>query len=60
MVEIGEEAAKNNWHIFEHEIPYSRGFPKMMRGDYSHQGNARKFQRFADEFFDRIGLNKDD
>lgn len=54
--EIRAEADKNGWHVFENEIPFSRGFPKMMRGDYSYLGNAKKFNRFADEFFNRIGL----
>ena len=31
-----------------------RGFPKMMRGDYSHIGNAQKFVEFSDEFFESI------
>lgn len=52
--EIREEAAKNGWHVFEREIPLSRGFPKMMRGDFTHLGNAYKFRSFAREFFDRL------
>ncbi len=51
MREIREEAQKNRWHIFSNEIPHSRGFPKMMRGDYAHLGNAYRFYRLADEFF---------
>ena len=54
--EIEAEAHKNGWHVFKNEIPFSRGFPKMMRGDYSYPGNATIFYRFADEFFNRIGL----
>jgi chromosome partitioning protein len=54
--EIQKEAAANKWHIFENEIPFSRGFPKLMRGDHSYSGNAYMFNSFADEFFDRIGL----
>jgi chromosome partitioning protein len=54
--EINAEASKNGWHVFKHEIPFSRGFPKMMRGDYSYSGNASMFYLFADEFFARIGL----
>ena len=60
MDEIREEAVKNRWAVFEHEIPYSRGFPKMMRGDFSHQGNAWKFYHFAEEFFRRLGFERDD
>lgn len=54
--EIRVEAAKNGWHVFEKEIPFSRGFPKLMRGDNSYSGNADMFYQFANEFFDRIGL----
>ena len=35
MDEIREEATENGWYVFEAELDYSRGFPKMMRGDYS-------------------------
>ena len=52
MREITEEAQKNGWHIFQRELAYSRGFPKMMRGNYNHLGNALQvFNSFADEFF---------
>lgn len=54
--EIRKEASKNDWHIFKNEIPFSRGFPKMMRGDYNYSGNAWLFYKFADEFFEKIGL----
>lgn len=56
LSEIRAEATTNGWHIFENEILFSRGFPKMMRGDHSYSGNADKFYQFADEFFNRIGL----
>lgn len=56
MGDIQSEAAKNGWHIFKHEIPHSRGFPKLMRGDFSYLGNAWKFSYFANEFFKKIGL----
>ena len=52
MKEIRREATKNGWRLFENELDYSRGFPKMMRGDYSWLGNApREFGWFALEFF---------
>ena len=52
MREITREAVENGWHIFESQLGYSRGFPKVMRGDYNHLGNAqRDFHRFACEFF---------
>lgn len=54
MQEIVEEANKNDWHIFDNEIPHSRGFPKLMRGDRSYLGNAERFEEFAAEFFDRL------
>ena len=54
--EIGEEATKNGWTLFSNEIPHSRGFPKRMRGDYRHSGNAQLFRLFASEFFQRVSL----
>ncbi|WP_249172110.1 ParA family protein [Burkholderia vietnamiensis] len=56
MSDIKTEAAKNNWPIFKNELPFSRGFPKMMRGDYSYQGNSTQFKYFANEFFNSIEL----
>jgi len=53
-VEIHEEADKNGWHVFGHEIYYSRGFPKMMRGDFNNLRNAHLFTLFASEFFGRL------
>ena len=54
MAEIREEAANNGWHIFSNEIAYSRGFPKLMRGDLSYLGNSQYvMNRFAVEFFGR-------
>ena len=60
MPEILKEAEENSWHVFHHQIPHSRGFPKLMRGDRSHSGNSSRFRYFADEFFDRLGLGGDD
>lgn len=56
MVEIQNEANRNGWHIYDNEIPHSRGFPKIMRGDNSFSGNAANFYLFANEFFDSLGL----
>jgi chromosome partitioning protein len=56
MIDITAEAKKNGWHIFGNEIPHSRGFPKLMRGDTSYSGNAWMFSYFANEFFKKIGL----
>lgn len=58
MDEIKEEAARNGWHMFENEIPLSRGFPKMMRGDFSHLGDAPLFYHFAREFFGKLGFEE--
>ena len=52
--EIRNVARRNSWHIFDTAIPYSRGFPKMMRGDYSRIGDGAQFRYFAEEFFERI------
>ena len=54
--EIHHEAANNEWHIFDVQIPLSRGFPKMMRGDFNHLGDAPLYRVFASEFFKRLGL----
>jgi chromosome partitioning protein len=54
--EIQAEANSNGWKIYDNEIPHSRGFPKMMRGDYNYLGNATQFYLFADEFFGSVGL----
>ncbi len=55
-LEILQEARENGWRIFENEIPLSRGFPKMMRGDFTHRGDAVLFDNFASEFFQVLGL----
>ena len=60
MPEIREEANRNGWHIFRHEIPHSRGFPKLMRGDQRYPGNSWRFRFFADEFLDRLELRGND
>lgn len=52
MREISTEAAENRWHIFNKQLGYSRGFPKIMRGNYTYLGNAQSdFKAFAQEFF---------
>lgn len=56
LKEIEGEAQANGWHIFEDQIPLSRGFPKIMRGDFSYPGHAYRFTYFADAFFERVGL----
>ena len=54
--EIRNAARTNGWHVFERQIPLSRGFPKMMRGDFNHLGDAPLYHLFAEEFFQRLGL----
>lgn len=54
--EIRDAARKNNWHIFKKQLPYSRGFPKMMRGDWNYLGNAWDYVHFAKEFFKKLGF----
>lgn len=54
--DIQEESTKSGWHVFEKEVEFSRGFPKIMRGDFSRLGDAMwYFDAFAKEFFDRLG-----
>ena len=52
--EIRAEARRNNWLVFTNQIPLSRGFPKMMRGDFNHLGDAILYEHFAKEFFQEI------
>lgn len=56
MQEIKAESMTNGWPIFRNEIDHSRGYPKIMRGDYSYIGNAQYFNFFANEFFDTMGF----
>jgi hypothetical protein len=56
LVEINAEAKKNGWSVYDNQIPHSRGFPKIMRGDHSYSGNATLFRNFANEFFRSTGL----
>lgn len=51
--EIYDEAQENDWYIFDSRLEYSRGFPKIMRGDYDYPGAAPKmFEDFAVEFIE--------
>lgn len=56
LKEIVDDAAKNKWNIYGNQIPFSRGFPKKMRGDFSHSGNSDQFVYFATEFYKSIGM----
>ncbi len=61
--EVSSIAAKYKWHVFEHEVSYSRSYPKgaregqpIFRTSYSRGTQAAKFQAFAEEFALRISL----
>ena len=57
MTDITQQARENGWHIFGNQLGFSRGFPKMMRGDYSYLGNAMgDYLSLAREFFQRPEL----
>lgn len=63
MKAIRKEAKNNSWHIFDTEIPFSRGFPKIMRGTFSYLGNAEPFyygwmdNDLYDEFYGKLSRN---
>lgn len=61
--EVKTMAAKNNWAIFDSEIPYSRSYPKGAREgkpifgtSYARTTQCDNFRAFADEFGRRAGL----
>ena len=56
MEEIRQEARKSGWKVFKNDIPLSRGFPKMMRGVFTHLGDAPLFDNFASELFKKLKL----
>ena len=57
MEEISSELAKSGLNMFANEIPHSRNFPRMMRGDFAHLRNADvDFAKFAKEFFQGLGF----
>jgi chromosome partitioning protein len=56
-------AKQNGWHVFRHEVEYSRSYPKgaregqpIFRTSYSRWSKVHNFQRFAEEFAQRISL----
>lgn len=53
MAELRQEAESSGWRLFHNEIPYSREFPKKMRGNFIESGNSNawRFDLFAAEFF---------
>jgi chromosome partitioning protein len=63
--EVQAEATKNEWHVFETQIRYSRSYAKAAREGRSigATSNVRwyvsgEFSRFVDEFFERIELTR--
>ena len=56
MIEIQKGCKKNGWDIFGTPMYHSRGYPKLMRGDYSYSGDARYFWGLADEIIKKAGL----
>ena len=55
MNDIYTDAEENGWCVFENQLPYSRGYPKMMCGDYNWLGKAEAgFRPVADEFFESL------
>lgn len=61
--EVKAIAKKNGWNVFEKEVSYSRSYPKgaregqpIFRTSYSRWNQAARFQAFAEEFAQRIGL----
>lgn len=56
-------AKRNNWYVFKAQVPYSRSYPKgaregrpIFRTSYSRWHQVRRFEEFAREFAERIGL----
>ena len=61
LEDIFQEAEKNRWKVFETQLPLSRGFPKMMRGERGRLGDAPwAFNKFAREFFQSLGFSSED
>ena len=61
MNDIKVKARRNSWHVFPAQLPLSRGFPKMMRGNLSHLGDAPySFNVFATQFFERLAEHHPD
>ena len=56
MRSMKTECDTNRWHMFSNQMYHSRGYPKLMRGDYRHSGDAKYFWTFAKEFFDHLGI----
>ena len=58
MAEIRSVCRENGWPLFNRQLAYSKGFPKIMRGNYTWLGKSiGTFANFADEFFSRPELS---
>ena len=62
-VEVKQIAQEHGWYVFKNEVTYSRSYPKgaregqpIFRTSYSRQTQANRFNAFAEEFAQRIGL----
>jgi chromosome partitioning protein len=60
---VRQIAKRNDWYVFNAEVPYSRSFPKgaregqpIFRTSYSRNSQVLRFNIFAKEFAERIGL----
>jgi chromosome partitioning protein len=60
---VRQIAKRNGWYVFNAEVPFSRSFPKgaregqpIFRTSYSRYNQVRRFNTFAKEFAERIGL----
>jgi chromosome partitioning protein len=56
-------AKQNKWYVFEHEVEYSKSYPKgaregrpLFRTSYSRVAKRHNFWLFAREFVQRVGL----
>ena len=56
-------AKKNKWHVFKHEVEYSRSYPKgaregkpIFRTSYSRWSKVHNFNSFAHELAKRVNL----
>lgn len=65
--EVEEEAKKRKWHVFNTHLRYSASYPKSAREgapigrtSYVRYSVPMEFERFKEEFFDSIGLVKEE
>ena len=65
--EVQSESRKNGWHVFGTHVRYSASYPKSSREgkpigstSYVRYEVTTEFSRFVDEFFEKIGIRKED